>query len=230
MLKRNAKNIIAQLTETKSNELFTKKACVIQFPKRYTESNLAEISRDTYLFGVYALIMDGEYAVSAIPAYFHTSPERVSESEVDGVPYINFHYSPGCRVLDNTNVLRKDSLIYSLIYEFFLQGNVPWYVGYEDLAKVFDVAKEFADSNVAQNYAITEAMTAYIARIASDRAVQYRLDPKGSPAYIGLKGNVFYAAPGTVNKLAGSYFQDAIVSALVQPSSKTSHVEDLLRT
>lgn len=235
-MNRNPTAVISQLQETKSQAIVTRKECVIQFPKRFVERNLAEIGSETYVFGIYALIMGDQYAISTIPSMVRTNPSRISETMVDDVPYYNFHYEAGSVIIENVNVIRKDSLIYNLMDEFFLKGNVPWYVGYEDLGKIFDKAKEFADSNVAENYATMEAMAAYISRDQKDRSVQFRHMvksrqdvEKNMPTYIGLYGNVFYAAPGTVNKLAGSYFQDAIVSALVQPSAKSSHVEDLLR-
>lgn len=230
-MKRNPNYIIEQLYESKSNMLFTKKDCIIQFPKRYTERGMAEISVNNYVFGVLALIMDGQYSVMLIPAMIKTTPSRISEVMIGDVPYMNFHYLAGSAIMDTTLVQRKNTLVYNIMEEFFLKGNIPWYVDYEDLGKIFDKAKDYADSNVAKNYAVMECLAAYISRSPKDRAIYYRLskDYQQSPEYIGMYGNVYYAAPGTVNKLAGSYFQDAIVSALVQPSERISHVEQLLR-
>ena len=235
-LKRNPSIVISQLHETKAHSIITKSDCIIQFPKRFLERGMAEIGSDTYVFGMYALIMSNNYAISTIPAMVRTNPSRISETEIDGVLYFNFHYNAGDVLIENTNVIRKDTLIYNLTEEFFLKGNVPWYISYEDLGKIYDKAQEFADSNVAKNYATMEAIAAYISRSPKDRAIHLRHILKTrqdvnqtTPTYIGIYGNVFYAAPGTVNKLAGSYFQDAVVSALVQPSNKASHVESLLR-
>jgi len=235
-MKRNASAVISQLHETKEQLLVTRKDCIIQFPKRFLDRGMAEIGNETYVFGVYALIIGDEYAVSCVPSMVRTNPSRISETTIDGVEYYNFHYQAGSTVIENTNLVRKAILIFNIMEEFFLKGNVPWYVDYEDLGRIFDGAKEFADSEVAKNYSVMEALVAYISRSPKDRAIQYRHFvktrqevEKNTPAYIGMVGNVFYAAPGTVNKLAGSYFQDAVVSALVQPSEKASHVETLLR-
>lgn len=231
-MKRDAATIKQQLQETKSNQLITKVPCIIEFPKRYVERNMAEIGIENYVFGIYALIMGDTYAVSVIPASIKTTPYRISEVERDGVVYYNFHYEAGNVLIENTYLVRRDVQVYSIMEEFFLKGNVPWYLDYEDLGKILDLAKYHADSDAGQNYAVIEALTAYVGRSSNNRAIQYRhskKDQKSNVSFIGIYGNVFYAAPGTVNKLAGSYFDDGVVSALTQPSTEVSHVEKLLR-
>lgn len=234
-MKRDAKYIQFNLQQTKSDILLTKKESIIQFPKRYEQRGLAQIGSFTQVFGIYCIIMDGRYGVVSIPSMMETSPNRISEVEIDEVPYYNFHYDAGSPIIDNIKVIRKDLLIYNLMEEFILKGNIPWYIQYEDLGVLFNKAKEFADSNAGEDYAVLEAIAAYVSRSNKNRSVQIRHEIKSkkdlesmNPAYIGLYGNVFYAAPDTVSKLAGSYFQDAIVSSLVQPSNKVSHVENLL--
>lgn len=233
--KRNATAIKAQLTEVKSKQVIAKSPLILHFPKRYVERDMATIGIDNYVFGVFAIIDDkGNYAVSAIPAMVKTTPSKIMEDTVGDVPYYNFHYDTGAVIIDNTDVVRKDTIIYSLMEEFFLKGNVPWFVGYEDLGKIFDGAKKYADSSAAENYGTMEALAAYVSRNPSDRTMQYRhMDQSKSspiPSYVGIYGNVFFAAPGTLNKLVGSYFQDGVVSSLTQKSENVSHVEQLLRS
>lgn len=235
-MKRNPNYIISNLFETKEHTLLTRKECIIQFPKRYVERKMADIGVGTFVFGFLIIIMEDQYSVMTVPSLFKTNPSRISTVTIDEVEYYNFHYAAGGVVFENTQVVKKDALIYNMMEEFILKGNVPWYLSYEDLAKAFDKAKAYAGSDVAKNYAILEAITAFLSRSKKDRTIQYRHSvntlqevQKSPPDYIGLYGNVFYAAPGTVNKLAGSYFQDAIVSALVQPSDNINHVEQILR-
>lgn len=235
-MKRNPDFIKSQLFETKEHTLLCKKDCTIQFPKRYIERKMAEIGADTFVFGFISIIVDNIYSVLTVPTLFKTSPSRISVTSIDEIEYYNFHYDAGSIVISNTQVVKKDALVYNMMEEFILKGNIPWYLEYEDLAKAFDKAKEFTGSNVASNYAVLECLTAFLSRSKKDRSVQYRHSvntiqdvQKSPPDFIGLYGNVFYAAPGTVNKLAGSYFQDAVVSALVQPSDNINHVEQILR-
>jgi hypothetical protein len=235
-MKRNAKAIIANLYESKDHKLYTRKDCIIQFPKRFIDRGMGEIGAENHIFGIYAIIMGDEYAVSAVPSMIKTAPHQISQIDIGEVPYYNFHYAAGSAIMENTHLVKKETLVYSVMEEFFLKGNVPWYINYEDLGKIFDKAKYYTGSNVAQNYAILESLAAYVSRSAKKRSVQYRHvikkreDLITPPEYIGIYGNVFYAAPGTVGKLAGSYFQDGVVSALTQPNTQSSHVEQLLRS
>ncbi len=226
--------IQAALYESNEHKLYCKKPLILEFPKRFVDRGMAHIGIETDVYGIFALHDEVHYSVSLVPSMINTSPEQIRIVERSDEPYYQFLYSEGSCVIDNTMLVRKDTLVYNIMEEFFLKGNVPWYVSYDDLGRIFDNAKTYADSDVAQNYAIMEALAAYIARDPKDKAIQYRLTHKDkaslkeSPVYIGLFGNVFYAAPGTVAKLAGSYFQDAVVSALVQPESKATHLEKLL--
>jgi hypothetical protein len=50
---------------------------------------------------------------------------------------------------------------------------------------------------------------------------------KKPPVYIPLR-SVTYTATNTTNKLAGSYFQEGLVSALVSPSERKERIESIL--
>ena len=230
-MQRNASIVQQSLFESKEHVLYTKKDAIIQFPKRFLDRGMADIGLETYVYGIYALIIDGVYAVSAISAMVKTSPQQINLVDIDGEAYYNFHYTAGSPIIDNTMVVKDKTLVYAIMDEFFLKGKMPWYVEYEDLGKIYDTAKQFTDADIAENYAVLEALAAYVTRDPDNRTIQFRhkYSPKTKPSYIGIYGNVFYAAPGTVAKLAGSYFQDGVVSALTQPAEKSSKVESLLR-
>ena len=51
---------------------------------------------------------------------------------------------------------------------------------------------------------------------------------KNPPVFIPLR-SVVYGATNTTNKLAGSYFNEGVISALVSPSTRIEPIEELLR-
>jgi hypothetical protein len=90
-------------------------------------------------------------------------------------------------------------------------------------------------ANVGRNEEVTETLVAIISRIKSDRNKQFRTlagDEQAmktqKPTYIPLR-SVIYSATNTLNKLAGSYMQVGVVSALVTPSEKVEKLEEILR-
>lgn len=132
--------------------------------------------------------------------------------------------------------MKTDTLVFRIYDEFIAKGRVPWYMGYDELGKLFDTAKTFAGANIGQNHEVTELLVSMIARDPEDRTKYYRQTVKSlgdlvsrPPSIIPLR-SVQYSATNTVNKLAGSYWNDALTSALVSPGERTERIEALLRT
>lgn len=233
-LLRDADQVIPHLRELPSGELMTTKTCRIQIPKRFTQRGLAEIGMDTYIVGLYPLIMDNYYAVSNVNSMVKINPHRVTNITIGGVPYMEFAFLENQVLITNINLVKRDTLIYNIIDELVFKGNIPWYVGYDDLGKLFDTAGEYAGSGVGSNYEVIELMASILARNPRDRTQYYRMildsekDKAINPSYVAMS-SVYYAATNTLNKLAGSYFSDGVVSALVSPTTQVEKIEQLLR-
>jgi hypothetical protein len=229
--KRNASVVKSQLV-TKDHQVFTKVPCKIHIPMRFSQINLAEIGIETYIYGLFAIILEsGEYAVMNIMAMVKINPDKVLTTEINSEGYYEFIFDAGSTIIENTSVIRKDSLFYPVINELIFRGGVPWYVDYEDLGKAFDSGKKFADNNAGKSYEVNELLASMISRSRKDRAIFYRHseNPKEKkPDYIALT-SIFYSVKNTVNKLAGNYFTEGLVSALVEPSQSTEKIEQLLR-
>lgn len=212
-----------------------KKECKIYIPTRFAERNLAEVGKDTYIIGIYAIVVEDQfYAVSLVNAMVPIEPTLINVVKVDSVPYYEFVFKPGATVIKTDTVVQKDVLIYDIYNEILSKSNIPWYLSYNDLGSIFDTAKSLAGANVGENPEVTELLISIIARDKIDKNIYYRstlesLDDLKTkqPAYISLK-DVTYAASNTTNKLAGSYFSKAVVSALVNKSSRRERIESLL--
>lgn len=234
---RNAERVKASLRELPTGQLVTTRACKIQVPERFSAKGLADIGIDTHVYGIFALIMDdGFYAVSLVNAMMKVEPYKVLTEVVRNVPYHTFYFEAGQVVISNLNLVCRDVLIYSVLDELIFNGKIPWYLQYEDLGKLFDTAKRHASSNVAQNYEVIELIASMLTRVKEDRTQYYRNHLESyeamvtsPPAFVPMK-SVFYSASNTLNKLAGNYFTDGIVSALVNPSTEVQHLEQLLRS
>lgn len=232
---RDAEKVLSVLKELPNDQLFTTQACRIQVPTRFNDRGLAHIGIENYIFGIFPIILDdGTYAVCNIDAMVKISPYKVLVVNIKDVPYHEFHFEANSVVIANLNLVKRDTLIYNLLEEFFFNGNIPWYLGYEDVGKVFDTASEHAGINVNSNFEVLELLTSMIARYKIDRTKYYRTSidngddmVKNPPVFVPMK-SVFYSATNTLNKLAGSYFNDGIVSALVQPTHEVERIEQLI--
>lgn len=234
--KRNPSAVKDVLKETEDRRLLCTSDCKIQIPVRFNNVGLAQVGADVYIYGIFALILpDGNYSVCNVNSLFKIVPDKILTVKLDGVDYYEFHFKAGDVVVASTDLVKRDTLIYNVFNEMLFNGNIPWYMEYEDLGKLFDTSMTFAASNVNQNLEVIELFAMLITRSSKDRTKPYRQTVNSrddlvtnKPAFIPLK-SVFYAVTNTFNKLAGSYFHDGVVSALVNPSTQSTRIENILK-
>jgi hypothetical protein len=233
---RDPQYVRAHLHELADDRLVTDKDCAIYIPVRFSECGLASVGVETNIVGIYLLVMEGKYSViSLVNTTLRITPESVNRVVFDGDEYYEFVFPAGSTVIPNMNVVQNNKIPYRIYSEFFAKGRIPVFLGYEDLAKIFDTAKKFGGVNIGSEREVTELLVSLICRSKTNRAEYYRQaihsvdDIKNKePAFIALK-SVAYSATNTTNKLAGSYMQDGIVSALVSPSERVERIESLLK-
>ena len=231
-----AKNVHSALAELEDGRLVAKKAVKIYIPSRFAERGLASIGIETQIVGIYAIVVDDAYyGISLVNAMIRIEPTSTMKVMINGDEYFEFYFEPGSTVMSSTHLVKTDTLVYRIYDEIISKGRVPWYLGYSELGKIFDTAKYHAGANVGTNHEVTELIVSMISRDPKNRHQYYRrtiksLDDlqKNPPAYIPLR-SVTYAATNTTNRLAGSYFNNGLVSALVTPADRVERIEDLLR-
>jgi hypothetical protein len=234
--KRNPSAVFDSLYENKANQILTKVPCRIQVPVRFSERGLGQVGIQTFTLGLFPIILDtGEYAILNACALVELDPFKVSVVTINEIDYHEFYFEANQVVIKNSNIVRRDSIIYNIFDELIFKGKIPWYIEYEDLAKVFDTAEEYANSNVGQSLEVIEFIASMITRPKQDR-MKYIREVAESRSDFSLDkidyvplASVFYSVKSTVNKIAGSYFNDGVVSALVNPSDRVENIEKILR-
>jgi hypothetical protein len=235
-LKRNPQRVHACLQELEDGRLVATRTVKIYIPTRFEERSMAEIGVESYIVGVYAMVTeDGDYAVSTVCAMHRIEPAATNKVSVGETEYYEFVFTPGSTVFTTLNLVRSKPLVYAIYSELISKGRVPWYLSYEDMAHIFDTAKSHAGTNVGSDHETIELLVSIIARDGADRTKYRRqtvttdAEEQSTPVtWVPLK-SVVYAATNTMNKIAGSYMQDGIVSALVSPAERSEHIESLIR-
>ncbi len=234
---RNPDRVKGFLKEMGDDTLVTTKGCKIYAPARFLEKNLAQLSPEVYVCGILAVVVeDTYYSVLIVNAMVGLSPTHTHRVSMDGEEYLEFVFDPGSVVINNLNLVMTDTLTYRIYDEIFSNGHVPWYMGYEDLARIYQTAKEHADANVGRNHVITELIVSLISRDRDDRSKYKRQTivtkddlVKNPPIFVPLK-SVHYSATNTINKLGGNYFDEGVKSAIVSPSTRIENIEKLVRS
>lgn len=231
---RNPELVKTKLVENKAGEIITTEKCVIQIPARFSTIGLGQIGLETNIYGCFALILDtGEYSVFNINAFIELNPARTIIVDINGIDYHQFEFDPYQILIKTTTIVKRDSVIYRVFDEFIFKGKIPWYLTYDDVGKLFDTAKQFANSDVSKNQDVIEFLVSMISRSSGNRSVYIRNILKSykdtqNISYVPLS-SVFFNVNNTLNKLAGSYFNNGVVSALVKPSDQMSEIEKILR-
>ena len=237
VLKRDASKVRPALVKQADGSVLTSKPLKIYVPERYTEKGLAEIGSETYIVGIFAMVVeDKHYAVSKINAMMRIKPTTISTVKFEGTSYLEFYFEPGSVVFATTSLIMSDTLVYNIFYNFISNGTVPWILSYEDVATLFASADRHAGVDLTRSHTILEMFAAAIARDPNQRTKYYRhtLDdtdktPTEPVAYIALR-NISLGATNTTARLGGSYWNDGLTSALANPSTRLEKVEQLLRS
>ena len=224
------------LVELPDGRLVTKKELKIYIPVRFEERDLARVGIDTRILGIYAIVLEDKYyGVSIVNAMVNIAPTSNMKVMFNDEPYYEFTFEPGSTVITNMNLVKTDTLVYKIYDEFISKGRIPWYIGYKELGRLFETAQKYAGANVGQNPEVMEIMVSLISRDPENRSKYYRQTIKSldeidhkPPVFIALR-NVSYSATNTVNKLAGSYFGTGLTSALVEQTTRTERIEQVLR-
>lgn len=235
-LSHDPSKVHAVLKELPDGRLVTTKGCKLYIPSRYAERDLAYVGIETQIVGICAItVEDRYYGVMMVNAMMRIEPTTTVKIMIEDEEFYEFGFDPGSTVIASTALVKQDTLVYRIYDEIIAKGRVPWYLSYIQLSHLFDTAKYHAGANIGQNSEVTELIVSMIARNPDDRHQYYRKDisslasiEKHPPAFIALR-SVIYAATNTTNKLAGSYFHEGLVSALVTPTERVERIEDLLR-
>ena len=226
--KRDGQRILNALTET-NNTLVAKENLRIHVPVRFATRGLGQVGIETFICCMYAIITDDDhYDVSNYCAIAKIEPYKTEEILIDNVEYYEFTFLKGQVIMPNVQLVRRDMLIFNIMDEFIFKGNVPWYFTPNDLARIMDTAKTAGDSAVGEWLDVIELIVSVVTRVKGEKKIYYRNGNGGAYDFVALS-NVFYVASSTLPKLAGNYFNDGVVSAIMEPIDEVQRVERLLR-
>jgi len=234
-LQRDRGKVLAALADLPNKPIIAKKPLKIVFPYRFKDIGLAVIGETSHVFGLFAIVVDNCYTLLNLNTFLTLGKASVSKAVYDDVEYFEYSYAAGDTVIQTHDVVARSALIFLAIDEFVFKGKVPWYVGYEDMGRLFETAMAYSGTSAKILPEVMEFLAAYIARKKEDRTKFLRHGASklvdfapSKMAWVPLR-SVYWSAPGTLNKVAGAYFADGVVSALVNPSARVEKVESIVR-
>ncbi len=213
----------------------TNAACVIMIPKRFVEVKLATVGSENKTVGICAWIVGNSYFITMTNAFIPLTPASVSEVDIDGDTYVQYHFDANSVVSRSLDLVKNSGIVYHIFTEIIAKARVPWYINYLDRCKVFDSAPKHAGTNITEQSEITELICAHNTRSKKDRSKYLRheiqtvkdlTEKEQVPTSIRT---IEYSASSTLTRIAGSYMSRGIQAALNHPSERVETVEEFLR-
>ena len=235
-LKRDPARIHADLVTLPDNRLITKGGCQIQIPANWVDHKLAVLGTDIYILGIFAIILDQTYyGVSRAPTLLQIEPDSTQTVKIQDTEYLNFNFLAGQTVAKTIEVLMDNRILYPIYNEFIAKGSIPWFFTYRDLGRLFEHSRRYSGTKLGANHIIHEMIAATISRNPKKLTEHYRhslnslADLETTTPTVLKLNSVSYGATNTTAKLVGAWYEEGVVSALINPSETEEPIEAILR-
>jgi len=208
----------------------------VVYPDRYNNINLSIMGSSTRVVSIFAILdSKNNYAVSNLPIFINLTPSKIDDAMIDGVLYKVLYFDKDTVYTDNVDLMLDNRFLYDLFNEFYIQGKIPWYMGYDDVINIFKYTSKYANSSMGNFPLGSEVLASVIAKSPLDKTKSYRTTIKSiedtvkyPPGYVGLM-NPFFTFDNTTSKLAGSYYSKGVSSAVVNKEDSSTKIEEILR-
>ena len=227
--KRNPE-VIKNMIKKEGYKVIALEELYVIFPSKFVDKGLTILGNISEVFGVIAVVdKDYNYGLYTIPARIDIEPSSIEEIEIDGVIYVKLTIEKHQLLFSSTKIVKNADITYPLFDLLIMQGKVPFYLEYEDLLEVFTNLPKYAGTKVGSHYLPIEIVISIIARDSKNPDIEYRWT-KGDkkPMWIGLT-NIYYSYKSTLAKIAGNYFKQGVIAAVVKPEKSVTDVEYALR-
>jgi len=232
LLKRNDKLIKSFLVDAKGRIDCTKKLFMV-YPDRYTLKGLAAIDNDVTVIGI-VLVMDENYnyGVFSLMNILTVSPETVEAITIDDKPYTILEFTAPNFISDNV-VIKDPGHVFALFEEFYTKQNIPFYIEYEDLFKMFTKSAYTTGSSLGLSPVGIGLLTSATGKDASGKKSIRTSFPRDKITLDNFRwvslSNADLAYDNNVSRLLGSYLNKGVTAALADNDAEYTTIEDTLR-
>jgi hypothetical protein len=221
------------LQELEDGSVVAKRDFEIHLPKRFVDKGMATVEETVTTAVVLGLVLPGEAYASLVSLMDITLvPLSIREVAIKGTPYLVLEFTKGDTVIENTQVLQDSNKPYAYYMEFFYYAKLPWYVTENILSSMFDNARNESGSDVGSSPQVMRVPVSLMFRDPDNLEKPYRgskamLEGR-SPVIVGLN-NSGLLIDGTFPKLGGGYMRDNTLAAIVNPDTKVTDLEKVIK-
>lgn len=236
-LTRDGKVLLDALVVNKDDSVTVTEDCLVYVPKRFLEGSLGSMSSSSSTINVscvLGVVFPNRKTYSPITSVMrvNTTPFSIDEQAINGVEYYVLEYNKGDTIFDSLYCIQDTQLSYAYYMELNYYAKLPWYLDQDDLSSIFDNAKSEAGNQVGSDPHIVRVINGVMFRDPDNLDRPYgsstAIDKGIPPTIVGLNNSAMLA-DGTFSKLMGGYLQDNIVANIVNPDTRVTDLEQLIK-
>lgn len=209
------------------------KKLTVCFPKRFEQSNLAEIADTVHTILMCGVIVGESYGFLGGLTKVTMKPGDIYEETIGNDRYYMLGFEPGDVVIESLTVPMDSNIGYYYYLEFTKYARIPWYLNEEQLLSVYDEAKFYTGKSMGTSNHAIRVLYSLVCRDPKNLDVPFRYssqlaDLTVKPRIIGIN-NPGQLLNSTFSRLASGYMSDNIVSGILNPDTKVTTMEEVFR-
>lgn len=231
--KHNKGAALSALRVLPDHSVMAVKPVTMCFPKRFEESGLAEVYDEVSCIGLVGVMSGGYYACFGGLAKFIFQPGDVSETVINGTPYVVMEFEPGETVIQSLLVPIDPLITYDFFLEFIKFARIPWYIDYEKILEIIDESGSVTGSSSGSSPQVIRVILSLTCRDPNNPDLEFRYspllkDPNAKPLVIGMN-NPGQLLTGTFARFSGGYLSDNTIAALQEGPTEITVLEEILK-
>lgn len=216
----------------KNGKMYTKNKIRIIVPRRYEKGGYLSIGRTTETIAL-ALVLDenNKAALMLKPNLFESIPSTISYEKVNDKDYVIMSFDKGDIVMNSTRLIINPDIIGWLFVEWITAtGNIPYYLGYEDVFRVFVEPTEYGDKIGRRPVDVGVLISSIAYHGPNNEAVRFLSMSEQAKTKIKWYGlsNIQITINTPTSLLSGGYINAGITKMLINDNLPGAELEMLL--
>jgi len=232
-LKRDRERVLAALRVLPDGSLVALKKLTVCFPKRFEQSNLAEVANTVTSILMLGIVVGDCYAFLGGMTKVTLKPGDIYEETIKNDRYYMLDFEPGDTVIQSLTVPMDANISYYYYLEFTKYARISWYFDESDLLSVYDEAKFYTGKSMGACNQAVRVLYALTQRDPNNLDIPFRYSPaikdlNVKPRIIGIN-NPGQLLNSTFSRLASGYMADNIISGILNQDTKVTSLEEVIR-
>ena len=202
-------------------------------PKRWENNSFVEISDVVTTILMVGVVVDNYYMMMGGLTRIVMKPGDITEQTINGDRYYVMEFEPGEVVIENMTIPQDSNIGYSYYIEFTKYARLPWYCSEASLLAVYDEAGYYTGKPFGSSAQCIRVLYALVMRDANNLDIPFRYSPDfnkpdAKPRIIGIN-NPGQLLNSTFSRLSSGYMADNIISGILNPDTKVTDLEEVIR-